>query len=213
MDERRSCRAFKPDPVPRAVIEEMLSSAQLAASWCNTQPWQMIILSGTKVEAFRTGLYDHVVSGAEPDPDIEWPSYQGVYLDRRREVGWMLYDAVGIKKGDRAASQHQALRNFQFFDAPHVALVTSDRALGPYGLVDCGGFVQSFMLAVTAQGLGCIAQAAIAGYSGFVRRFLDIGEDRLILCGIAFGHADRDHPSNSFRAPRATVDAVADFRG
>ena len=42
---RYSCRAFKPDQVPRAHIERVLNAAQKTASWCNSQPWQVAIFS------------------------------------------------------------------------------------------------------------------------------------------------------------------------
>ena len=49
------------------------------------------------------------------------------------------------------------------FGAPHVAIVTSDEALGVYGAVDCGAYVSNFMLAAHSLGVGSIAQAALAG--------------------------------------------------
>nr|WP_137392339.1 nitroreductase [Rhodoligotrophos defluvii] len=212
MRERWSCRAFRPDPVPRDTIASIIAAAQHTASWCNTQPWRLTVMSSEETSRFRQELYAYAASDPEPDPDIPWPSYQGVYLDRRREVGWMLYDAVGVKKGDREGSRLQALENFRFFGAPHVALLTTDRALGVYGILDCGGFIQSFMLAALSRGVASIAQAAIASYGSFVRKRLGIGDDRVLICGISFGYPDLSHPANSFKAPRADVPDVAEFR-
>ena len=36
---RRSVRAFRPDPVPRATVEEILRLASRAPSGTNVQPW------------------------------------------------------------------------------------------------------------------------------------------------------------------------------
>ena len=47
-------------------------------------------------------------------------------------------------------SVHKSVKNFSFFGAPHTAVVTSDRALGAYGAVDCGGYVGMLMLACAA---------------------------------------------------------------
>jgi nitroreductase len=145
--------------------------------------------------------------------DVPPPArYQGDYKDRRRECGWQLYEAVGVIKGDRAGSAAQMLRNFRFFDAPHVAVVSTPKDLGAYGVLDCGAFVTGFMLAATALGIGSIAQAAVASYSDQVRQHFGIPEDRDIICGISFGYADTSDPVNGFRTARAMVDEVVDWR-
>ena len=212
LDDRYSCRAFRADEVPRSDIERIIDAARRVPSWCNAQPWQVTITSGAATEKFRTALQAEVAAGT-PAPDLASPEgYPGVYGDRRRTCGWQLYEAVGVEKGDRAASAKQMMRNYALFDAPHVAIISSPRALGPYGAMDTGGFVTAFSLAATACGVDTIPQAAIAFYSAFVRRYFDLGDDRLVLCAISFGYADTDHPANSFRTDRATVDDIVDWR-
>jgi len=206
---RSSCRAFRPAPVPPAVVDRVLSAAQRTASWTNSQPWWVELLGGAALERFRTALYAHAAGGADPTPDIPFPrEYRGIYRDRRRETGFGLYAALGIARDDRAARARQALENFRFFGAPHLALVTTEEALGTYGAVDVGGYVTSFMLAAEACGVATIAQAAIAGHAGFVRRHLGLPADRSLVCGIAFGFADPDHPANRFRTGRAGLEEV-----
>ncbi len=210
---RFSCRAFKPDPVPRADIERIVGLARRAPSWCNAQPWQLVITSGAETEQFRTALQAEVAE-ASHHSDIPFPeTYSGVYLSRRRTCGFQLYEAVGIARTDRAARAEQMLRNFALFDAPHVALVTSPTELGAYGAMDCGGFVTAFTTAATALGIATVPQAAVASYSPFVHRHFGIGADRLLLCAISFGYADRDDPANAFRTERAEVDEIVDWRG
>jgi nitroreductase len=143
LSTRFSCRAFKPDPVPRADIERVIDSARKAPSWCNVQPWQVIITECAATQNFRKALQAQAGKGA-PQMDLAGPEgYPGVYGERRRAVGWQLYDAVGVKKGDRAGSAAQMMRNFALFDAPHVAILTSPRALGGYGAMDCAGTSRS----------------------------------------------------------------------
>ncbi len=212
MDQRRSCRAFLKTPVHDSAIRSIVATAQKVPSWCNAQPWQLIVTRPATTRRFAR----HMTEAAErdtPRPDIPFPrAYEGVYRDRRRACGWQLYEAVGVARGDRQAAARQMMENTRFFGAPHVAIVTSDRALGEYGLIDCGAFVTAFMLAARSLGIDSIAQAALAAHSPAVRAFFDIPEDRLIVCGIAFGHADRDHPANSFRTDRAEPDEVIAFR-
>ncbi len=211
LDERFSCRAFKPDPVPRPLIERVLKAAQRTASWCNSQPWQVVIASGEAKERFRQAIYAAASSGKD-DGDFPFPrEYRGVYLERRRESGFQLYNTLGIPRGDRAAYARQALENFNFFGAPHVAIIHTDEALGVYGAIDCGAYVSNFMLAAQALGLGTIPQAALAHQSGLIRRRFKIGDDRRVVCGISFGFADHEHRINSYRTSRAAIADAAVF--
>jgi len=202
--ERYSCRGFRPDPVPRATIDTILELAQRTASWCNSQAWQVSVASARATERLRAAMLQHV-EGREPSPDFDWPEYQGVYLQRRRECGLQLYAATGVARGDSAAAQRQRLENFRFFGAPHVAVVTTDAALGVYGVLDCGAYVGNFMLAARALGVASIAQAALAAYPQFWRDQLGLDPQRRVVCGLAFGFEDEAHPANGFRTSRAAV--------
>ncbi|CAM5739817.1 nitroreductase [Mycolicibacterium aubagnense] len=209
---RVSYRAFTPNPVPHSTIEMILRTAQLTASWCNSQPWQVAVTSGAGTARLRDALGAAVDSGQVETPDIAFPrEYRGVYQDRRRESGYQLYTALGIERGDRRRQRQQTQQNFAFFGAPHVAIIHTDEALGPYGAVDCGGYVNSFLLAATAHGVGSVAQAALAMYPSVLRRELGLGEDRTVVCGISFGYPDLDHPTNRYRTTRAPLDQVVEW--
>jgi nitroreductase len=212
LGERYSCRAYRPDEVPRPIIERILTAAQRTASWCNSQPWQVVIASGAAKERFRAAIYAAASSGAPDDGDFSFPrEYRGVYQERRRESGFQLYNTLGIARGDRAAYARQSLENFNFFGAPHVAIIHSDEALGIYGAIDCGAYVGNFLLAAQALGLGAIPQAALAHQSGLIRRHFGLGDDRRVVCGISFGFPDREHKINSYRTSRAAIPETATF--
>lgn len=212
LTQRRSCRGYLEDEVPRETIEQILSAAQHTASWCNTQPWNVHIVSGEARAALSKAAIDHLMENfGQPAPsDFPFPaSYNGVYDERRKEVGWQLYAAVGVERGDRNGSAMQMVRNFEFFGAPHVAIITTDADLGVYGAIDCGLYVNSFMLAAEALGLGTCAQAAIGQVAPAVREFLALPDDRRVICGISFGHPDPAHPTAQFMSNRAPItDAV-----
>jgi nitroreductase len=211
LGERFSCRAFEPDPVPRPIIERILKAAQRTASWSNSQPWQVVIASGEAKERFRKEIYASASAGVD-EGDFPFPrEYRGVYLARRRECGFQLYNTLGIPRGDKAAYARQSLENFNFFGAPHVAIIHTDEALGVYGAIDCGAYVSTFMLAAQALGVGTIAQAALAHQSGLIRRHFKLGDDRRVVCGISFGFADRENRINSYRTSRASVSETATF--
>lgn len=206
MYHRWSCRGFLPDTVPREVIEQVVDIARRTPSWCNTQPWHLHVTSGAATERFRAGLAQSWAEDPRLHTDFEFPStYEGEFLERRRASGWQLYEALGVAKGDRAASAREMFRNFELFGAPHVAIVTAPASLGVYGAVDCGLFVQSFLLAAQSLGVAAVPQAALASHSHFIRDHLDLPADRRVLLGISFGYPDPAHPANSYRTPRRAV--------
>lgn len=209
---RWSCRAFLPDAVARETIEAILRVAQKTPSWNNAQPWEVVVTSGRATDRFRALMTDKQVSGAPREPDLAFPrEYRETYLARRRACGFQLYDAVGVKRGDKQGYARQTLRNYELFDAPHVAIVTTDEALGVYGAVDCGAYVSSFMLAAQALGVATIAQAALSVYSAAIREHFAIPDTRHVVCGVSFGWPDLDHPVNRYRTPRADIAEAARF--
>ncbi len=213
---RYSCRGYKSEPVPRATIEQMLGIAQMSASWCNSQPWQVIVTEGEGTEKFREKLYAAALADAtkgqppQMNADFEFPrAYTGIYKERQREVGWQLYESVGVAYGDRVGSGKQMLENFRLFGAPHALIVTSERDLAAYGAIDSGLYIGSVLLAAQSLGIGMIPQAALAGYADLMREHFNIPDNRVIVLGCSFGWPDETHPANSFRSRRATLqDAV-----
>lgn len=211
---RFSCRRFMQKPVPRETIESILTTAQLTPSWCNTQPWQIILLSGDETGRLRKILFAHAKSGAPSNPDFAFPPrYEGVYRDRRKVCGVQLYQSLGIGKENRAAADEQALENFRFFEAPHVLFITTPKSLGVYGAIDCGLYISSFILTAREHGVDTIPQAALASYPDLLREHFQLPAERKFVCGIAFGYGDAAHPINSYRTERADIADVVDWRG
>ena len=211
--ERSSCRGFLSERVPHDVITHILDIARGTPSWCNTQPWHVHITEGSETEKFRRALRAHVGTEMSETPDLPFPTaYEGAYRERRRASGWQLYDSLGIAKGDREASGRQMLKNFDLFGAPHVAIITTDAALGLYGAVDCGLFVQSFLLAAHSLGVATVPQAAIASQSPFIRQYFELPADRQVLLGISFGYADESLPINRYRTARQSTDELVSWR-
>lgn len=214
LKRRHSCRAFLPDPVPDELVERIVTIAGKAPSWCNAQPWEAVVTRPAETDRLRIALCEHVQSLPTTAPDIAFPErYSGIHQERRRVCGWELYEAVGIEKGDREASARQMFENFRFFGAPHVALITTEAELGAYGAIDCGAFVTVFTLAAEAAGIASIPQAALAGYSAFLRNWFRLTSNRQVVCGISFGYENVDHPANAFRTTRAPVCEVITWSG
>lgn len=202
--ERYSCRGYQKTLVARDIITRILEVAQQTPSWCNCQPWQVLVVSGAAIERFRVALHAHAAQGVPTNPDFPFPlRYEGIYRERRKVCGVQLYQALAIGREDKSAAAQQSLENFRFFGAPHVALITTEDELGVYGAVDCGLYVSNFMLAAQNLGVASIAQAALASYPDFIRNYFKLPPNRKFVCGISFGYADASHPINAYRTARA----------
>ncbi|MBN3778985.1 nitroreductase [Burkholderia sp. Ac-20345] len=210
---RSTCRAYRHEALGLDLIRSIVEMAGRSASWCNVQPWQLVITETTEsTERFREALMQRVKDHPENESDLPFPSsYQGIYGERRRGAGIALYSSLGIGPKDSERSAEQAFRNFRMFDAPHVAIVTVPAELGPYALVDAGGFVSSFLLAAYAHGVATTPQGALARHAHFVRDYFGIPDTQHMICAISFGYAQDEHPVNRFRTTRAGVDDLARF--
>lgn len=208
LENRYSCRAYQSRQVADAEIEEIVSAASRVPTWCNAQPWQVLVTKGGATQAFSKALV-HAAKTQEMAPDFDWPlQYSGDYQDRRRVCGYQLYEALGIERDDRERRGEQMMENYRFFGAPHVAIVTTEAELGPYGAMDTGGFIALFTLAARAKGIATVAQASVTGYAPTIRKHFDIPKNRWIQTAISFGFEDTGHPANNFRTDRADVGDV-----
>lgn len=201
--ERRSVRGFKPDPVRAALLEHVLDMAQLAPSNCNVQPWTAHVVSGEAAERMRTVLHDAAKTGTKMTPDFPLTgAYPGHYRGRQIDAAKSLFAATNVARDDVPARTESFLRNFRFFDAPHAMFLFIPAWAGMREAADCGMYAQSFMLALTANGLASCAQGALSHHAEIVHRELGVGDDHKLLFGIAFGYEDPPHPANAARTVR-----------
>lgn len=207
LEARQSVRGFLPEPVPQAIIDRLFAMAQQAPSWCNIQPWRLIMTSPPDTKRLSKALVAAAKSQL-PTPDIDFPLvYPEPYNQHRRKCGGALYGAMEIARDDKAGRYDAWLRNYELFDAPHVAVLSRDKRLGEYATLDVGVWLGMFMMAAQSLGLDTCAMASVAAYPKTLRALLGIPEDELILCGIAFGTRDPSVPANSAKTQRQDVSA------
>ena len=210
--ERRSVRGFLPKPVPRDVLEEVLTLAQHAPSNCNVQPWRVYIASGDTLDKLRAALIEAVTDGASSLMVTPIDEFLGGYREKQVACAVELYGKMGIARDDRAGRLKASLRNFEFFDAPHVAYVCMAKSFGIGVALDVGMYVQTLMLAMQSRGLGSCAQAALRAFPEIVGEHLGIPDDEQILCGLSFGYEDSTVPANQTRQPRDPIASNVFFR-
>ena len=212
---RKSVRAFSKEPVPRALVEEVLTVASRAPSGTNVQPWKVHVVAGDVRRALEAEVLAHRDTRPRDDR-AEFPresKRKEPYISRMRKLGKDMYTLIGIPKGDEAANWHQWGRNYRFFDAPVGLIFTVDKDLDRMAYVDLGIFLQSIMLSAKARGLDSCAQGAWNSFWTVTRRLLDIPEDQYIVCGMSLGYADESAPVNALVSEREPVASFATFHG
>jgi nitroreductase len=215
---RRSIRKFLSRPVEREVVADILDVARRAPSGTNTQPWQVYVLTGEPLGTLSRRIleiFDDPVENERHQREYlyypkEWFS---PYIDRRRTVGFALYERLGIPKGDQPRMHAQHARNFMFFDAPVGLMFTIDRRLEQGSWLDYGMFMQNVMVAARARGLDTCPQVSFAPYHRVVAEAVGMPEHEMLVCGMSLGHADPDAPENGLVTDREPVERFTRFFG
>ena len=212
LEERSSTRAFLDKPVAKETLNTIFSQAQLSASNCNVQPWQTCVVSGSTKDQLKAKFMQTLMSGATPNPDFNWlPKYQGVHRERQFGSANALYTCLGIAREDKKSRQTAMVRNWQFFDAPHVVFFTMDKYLDIMGAVDLGIYAQSLALLLNEHGIANCMQGALGQFPDPVREILQLPEERGVLFGMSFGYADESAAANKTRTDRADIDTAVAF--
>jgi len=210
---RMSIRAFTRDPVPRELLEKVIETARWSPSYKNSQPWEIMVLSGAKKAGLSKMLIDLLDSGTAPSPDIappkSWPDAEQSRIDRlfsrRKELTGIDLTAPGMITRAKKA-------NFRFYGAPHAIYLFQDNTLSQWSLFDLGLFAQSLMLAAHALGLGTVPQAFATDYALEIKKYLNIPISKRLVLGLSIGYPDKDSPANALRTERSTVDELTIFQ-
>ena len=110
------------------------------------------------------------------------PALPHAFAHLRRELGAQVYGSMGITREDTEGRRIAVLRNWEFFRAPLAGIVCMHSELGKVDALGVGMFLQTLVLALTAQ------------RAGHVRSGLDRG-------------LSRDHPRTA-RDPDGLFDSV-----
>ncbi len=210
---RKSVRAFRPDPVERSVIAELLAVASRAPSNGNTQPWAVHVLSGRPKQLLTEAL---LASHARDDlpPAQHFPTkLPAVFQSRQADFGERYYSALGIDRADAIARSEQTARNFKFFDAPVGLVFTIDEELTKHSWADFGMFLQTFMMAASARGLATCPQVSFVRHAPVIAQVLQLAPGRAVVCGMSLGYADLQSDVNALAMPRAPAEDFAVFLG
>lgn len=203
VENRRSCRAFLPRSLSDEQLQTLLAPSLRAPSNCNTQPWYLHVASGDVLERLRKRLPDDFMAGRMT---LDFP-YDGKYLDvfkeRQYASAQALYGAMGIARDDKDARQAAFMRNFTFFDAPHVGFFFLPEGFSEREACDLGMFSQSVMLLLEDAGMASCPQTALGFLSDSIREELSVPAEQRLMFGLSFGYADPNAAANQCITDRA----------
>jgi len=210
---RKSIRAYKPDSVPKEVLQQVVEAARHAVSWGNTQPWEFAILGGRVMEEVRETLYNKPSTGEGFAPDIPYPTFSGVYEQRVAEIMGQIWEAFGAAPDNEADTQRVMAIMRRAFDAPNMIIAYMDRSLSSWSLLDMGAAIQLILVTAHDYGLGCCVMAATAGYPEDLRRILGIPDSKQIIVGISVGYPDMESPKNKWKRRKEPLESFTSWHG
>lgn len=210
--QRISVRAFRSDPIPGALIRELLEAAARAPSGGNLQPWRVHALTGAPLETLKARVRDNPF-GETPEYDVYPANLWEPLRTRRFQCGEDLYATIGIPREDKPARLVQLAKNGELFGAPVGLFFSLDRKVGPPQWSDVGMLMQTIMLLAVERGLATCAQEYWARYPQTLADILDLPEDHMIFSGMALGYADESAPINTLRTRRDPFEVWGEMRG
>lgn len=186
---RRSCRAYREEPVPPDVLDRILDAARRAPSAGNTWALDLVVLEGPDETA---GYWDTTLP-AERRGAFPWPG-----LLRAPVLVVVVTDPAAYV--DRYAEADKARTGLGEGEAAWPV---------PYWWVDAGAAVMAVLLAATAEGLGSLLfgifdhEAALAGHLG-------VPDGHRLVGTVALGWPDPSdaRPSASATRRRPALDRV-----
>lgn len=209
---RISVRAFKPDPIPEALVRDILEVARFAPSGGNLQPWKVIAVAGAERDAI-VALAKASLPGDEGERLVYPAKLWDPYRARRYKLGEDMYELLGIPRENKMARLMHLAQNFEFFGAPVGLFFVIDKGMGHGQWAHVGMFMQSVALAALERGVQSCMQEAWAKMRTPLASHFALGDHEMIYCGLALGYADTDKAINTMRSDRASVDEIATFRG
>jgi len=200
IQERKSIRAFKPDPISKERIEEVLNLAHHAPSAINLQPWEFTIVSGEERERLSRRLikaYREKKISCGPDAVKPLPKIFGKRGAKTLEAMNPFFKEMGVQS-DQFVNEGSC----NFYGAPAAIILCLDDSFSKARFVDIGIALAYFVLAAHEFGLATCPIGLITAYEDEIKDTLNIPENKMVVIGIALGYPDKESPINRFKSYR-----------
>jgi nitroreductase len=214
VDSRRAVRAFSAEPVPKEVLERVLTAATRAPSSGNLQPWHVYVVAGEPLAELKRRATARAHSG-DPGDEREFPMYPAElaspHLDRFSAAAAQRYKALGIERNDPDRPRKISALNSEAFGAPIVLFWYLDRTMGPGQWADMGMHLQTVMLLLRAEGLHSCPQVMWTMYRKTVSQIVGADDGLVLVCGVAVGYEKEG--AARLRTGRADLTETVSFIG
>lgn len=214
--QRISTRAFTDQQISESEVREWLEAAQRAPSGGNLQPWRVIAITGDAKQAVIDLAQAKLAENPRGEP-TDRPIYPADLWEpheaRRRRVGEMMYEKLGIPREDRPARLQWFARNYRFFDAPLGVFFVIDKRMGHGQWAHTGMYMQTLALLAEERGWGTCMQECWGTLRQTLHDHFKLGETEMLYCGMSVGWPDKDHPVNKLYSERAPLSEVAELKG
>lgn len=203
--ERSSCRSFRPEAPPRALIEAVLGDAARAPSAVNLQPWRIWVAGGEELARLKKDLlraYREKRVGCSPGGGRVPPAGQARGPGSFAALGQLL-QARGEDFGTFINEG-----SCRFYGAPIGVFCFLEPGEPPARLLDCGIWFAYLLLSAHARGLGSCPVGLLAAYADEVRDALFVPDGYSFACAAGLGYPQGGDPLNDFRSPKLGIEAV-----
>jgi nitroreductase len=200
IQERKSIRAFKRDPVPKETIEKILSLAIHAPSAINLQPWEFVVVTGEEKERLSRKLikaYKEKQIACSPGNVKPLPKTCTKRGAKTLELMTPFFEEMGVD-----VNQYINEGSCNFYRAPAAILLCLDDSFPNARLVDVGVALGYLVLAAHEFGLATCPIGLILAYEDEIKDLLNIPENKRVAIGVALGYPATDIPINRFKSPR-----------
>ena len=158
--QRQSIGKVKPDPVPRDIIEQLLSAAVQAPNHHRVRPWRFIVLSDTARERLGDVMAESKRLAAPDTPAAV------LDVERSRPLRSPVIIAVGVDKP------------------------TEPKVLEVENICAAAAAAQNLLLAATDLGLGAMWRTGPAALDPRVKEFLGLASDQHLIALIYVGYPE-----------------------
>jgi nitroreductase len=206
INERKSIRAFKPDPVPKETVEEILRWSIHAPSAINLQPWEFYAVMGEEKERLSRALikaYREKQISCGPGTVKPLPKTFGKRGFRTLQGMNPFFEEMKVTS-DRFINEGSC----NFYGAPVALLIFQDDSFSKASYVDIGIVLAYFLLAAHAFGLGTCPIGLINAYADEIKDLLTIPEHKNLIAAAALGSPDWESPINRFKSYREDLERV-----
>ncbi len=207
---RKTIRAYKPDPVSKEMLTEILDIARWAPSGANSQPWEFLILTGDVLKELNHTHLEKIHSKNKKHcPDIEMflKAPKGTYAKRALKFFKQFLNLIVTEDGKKKMQKWFELSS-TVYGAPALIIIVADKKVSGWFLLDIGLVTQTIALVAQEYGLGTSILGDVIFYPEELRRIVNIPNSKQIIIGIAIGYPDWNNPLNSLRTDREPIEKL-----